>query len=152
MPLQSETKAKPAGNSFCRRTSRSAWWVSLEGRLSWDWQKLSLSFSYYRESFRCSMENEAIRRMPPGRLAVNVGVQLPGTGLNECFRWRELGRCWRSQFLVMALPPPAFPGVWTGVSCQCQYAHCHGWVLPCKESCPLPPAHCLPVGSLGSVN
>lgn len=53
-------------------------------------------FSYYRESFRCSMENEAIRRMPPGRLAVNVGAQLPGTGLNECFRWRELGWCWRS--------------------------------------------------------
>ena len=91
MPLQSETTGKPAGNSFCGQTSRSAWWVSLEGRLSWDWQKLCFSFSYYRESFRCSMENEAIRRMPPGRLAVNVGAQLPGTGLNECFRWSSVG-------------------------------------------------------------
>lgn len=129
---------------------RADFQICMEGRLSWDWQKLSFSFSYYRESFRCSMENEAIRRMPPGdwQWMLEHSCQ----GLNECCGWRELGWWWRSHILVMAFPPPAFPGAWTGASGQCQHAQCHRRVLPCKGSCPLPPAYCLPVGSLGSVN
>lgn len=86
MPLQ---RVRPQQSQL--ETASAGGLPDLHGRLSWDWQKLCFSFSYYRESFRCSMENEAIRRMPPGRLAVNAGAQLPGTGLNECFRWRELG-------------------------------------------------------------
>lgn len=146
-PADSGTQTPPAGKSFWHRTSRSMWWVSLEAKVSQDQQELSFSFCYDRDSFRCSIENETIRRMPPGRLwvpqhSVCIVLSERGLGVKSCCCAGE------SIVLVMLIPPPASPGMWARASYSRHYAQCPWLALPCRELCPLPQESCVPGGSL----
>ena len=75
MPLQ---RSKPKQSQL--KTASAGGLPDLHGRKFELGLAETFPFSYYRESFRCSMENEAIRRMPPRK-----------TG-SEC--WSTVARDW----------------------------------------------------------